>query len=301
MYTTGLGFRRFGQPPDFGASADDIMAILKGHPLDGDFTAPVGTTDAARDMYFGDLVIPAGATFRFASPSGVFRLYFRTCLIEVGGILQWSGADSTLNVPVTAYPAGALAATLAGGAGGVGAGAAGSASGACLLPRSLALGTTYRGGAGGAGNGGAGANAGTVTLASSNRTSHGPAMLVGAGISGSALLAIAGGSGGGAGRGSGVANRGGAGGMGGGYGVIVGGTLTVLGSLRSRGGAGGNGEGTDCGGGGGGGGGALQIAVGTYGGNLPDVAGGAAGVGGGGLGVDGSVGNDGDYFISQAA
>jgi hypothetical protein len=257
-----------------------------GDGSDGAFTAPVGVTNLARDMFHTTVSVPNGATITMNG----FRLYAtRSIVVAAGGVISRDGNAAVANAGGVVSGGGNLLGTNGGGNGGTAGGAAGSAS--TDTPANF----TGIGGAGGAGSGGAGGAAGTVTAIAAVDGDFRQVVNIVNGIaiarSGSYMAGEAG-SGGGGGGGSGAGQQGGGGGAGGGSMCLCAPYVLNSGVIRARGGAGGNAVGANAGGGGGGGGGIVFLVANVYVGTAPDVSGGAAGSKNG-TGVIGNVGSAG--------
>lgn len=277
------------------AAAIAAISVLAGNAALGDVTISAGTTTLADNPHYNNLIVDGTLVARG------WMIFARKVTVNATGIIHWDGGAAAAAVAGAAFTAGYLSANAPGIAGGVGAGgAAAAAASTVMLPRSGVQGTVFKGGVGGLGSGGAGGAAGTQTAGSQGRQGrHRPMDASAATNWANTLAGPFGGSGGGAGGGD-TTNSGGGGGAGGGFGFIFAGEVLVNagGQIRSLGGAGGNAAAGNCGGGGGGGGGIVIITCGLYTGAVPLVTGGIAGTKQG-TGVDGSAGNDGDYYINQ--
>jgi len=268
--------------------------FIYGNGADG--TVSVGTSTLARNMYYENLTINAGAVLTTAG----FRIFVKNKINFSGtGIIRRNGNNGSGSTAGAALTANTTNASAGGGAGTVTNGGGGSGG-------TNSLGAT--GGNGGAGSSGAGGTAAVVVAVGNSNGGTGiprslpfaqtPTLL------GNSLTRWNCGGGGGGGGGNGV-TAGGGGGSGGGCLVLCAKFIEPSGgSLEARGGNGATNLTLNCGGGGGGGGGIVILVtstlVNTFTNLFPltiDVAGGAGGFGGGGSGLNGQNGNNGRFYI----
>jgi hypothetical protein len=273
-----------------------------GNGSDGDVIMGAGTTALARDMFYHDLTVPAGATVQAA---GWFICVSGT--LTLGGTIDHGGgdgADATIAGPGVGGGGtdrnGSAPFSTAGGAGGVGSGGISSNQGS-VYPSCVA-----RGGRGGAGDDGLGGSSGAITATGSAGNIRQLPWCLNACLSptdSGVRVSCSSGGGGGAGAAFTAQAYGGGGGGGGGYLVLCARVITGSGLVRAKGGDGGDAfqqvAGNSAGGGGGGGGGVAVVVTDTLAANLPTItaAGGAGGGAVGPIGTNGAVGGSGLLLV----
>lgn len=251
-----------------------------GDGSDGDVTLNGGTTTLTRDMFYRNLIIPAG---QILDTNG--RRVFVQNLLQNDGVIRRNGANAT-----GATGGGALSAQTVGGSGAGTTGTTGA--GTAGTPAGAGFGGT--GGAGGNGTPNAGGAAPTQTPPVANRGSLRalPQAAMGLGIGGGSATVFDGGDGGSAGGGDGT-NAGGGGGSGAGLIVLCARQLVNNGSISAVGGNGGVPGAGNAGGGGGGGGGAVVLVYNRKSGSGTVSFGGGTGGAKTGTGIAGSNGGTG--------
>jgi hypothetical protein len=258
-----------------------------GDGSDGTVTLGAGTTTLARDMYYQDLNIPAGAILASAG----YRIFVNGTL-TIAGLVDNSGLAGSASVGTAGGIGGA------GGPGGSlppgGFGADGATSVANAFP--AAAQTNSLGGSGGAGANGStrsGSSGGAATAPTSGLGGYRSKFtaITGGIVGTSGLVRLTPGAGGGGGGGTGTGGGPGGGG-GGGCIFVVARVIACTGAgphLQAKGGNGFTGNGSTIGGAGGGGGGLIVVLSSSVTGLVTSVVGGTKG-GPGASGADGSPG-----------
>lgn len=267
-----------------------IGRLYLGDGDDGDVTIGAGTTTLGRDMFYNNLVVPAGARLNTAG----FAVFCKSS-VSGAGIISANGAAGVFDAAGNNN-----AGTLDAGSGG-GAGKATAGDNAVSTIKYIG-GDAGNGGAGvalGGAKGSAGAVSGDV------RQYKIPSILLNKQSNVAFNYYRVGGNAGGGGGGDNVAAKGGGGGAGGNTMAIFTSEFNFTGSLEAKGGAGGDGDTAAgaTGGGGGGGGGFIALFYEVETTNpetiVIDVTGGAGGKGQN-TGSDGGNGAVGAYILVKA-